>query len=70
MINEVLYMESRLLQQFCYKYKVTALKANRLFKDCGIWHYIEDCYETLHMSGDESILNDISRIILAKGVAL
>lgn len=70
MINEVLYMESRLLQQFCYKYKVTALKANRLFKDCGIWQYIEDCYETLHMSGDESILNDISRIISAKGVAL
>lgn len=70
MINEVLYMESRLLQQFCNKYKMTSIKANRLFKDCGIWQYIEECYDTLHMSGDESIINDISSIIMAKGVAL
>ena len=70
MINEVLYMESRLLQQFCSKYEVPSSKAYRLFKDCGIWKYIEDCYDTLHMSGDESIMNDISGIIAAKGVAL
>ena len=57
MINEVLYMESRLLQQVCSKYKVSSSKANRHIKDCGIWEYIEDCYDTLHMSGDESVMN-------------
>jgi len=68
MINEIIYMEVRLLQQFCMKYNISSVKANRIFKECDIWNYIEECYDTLHLSGDEYILNDIDQIISARGV--
>jgi len=70
MINEILYMQTRLFQQFCSRYHMSFLKANILFKDCSIWRYIEECYDTLHMNGDEYILNDIAQILVAKGIAL
>lgn len=70
MINETLYMEIRLLQQFCLKYNISSVQANRIFNDCNIWQYIEECYDMLHLSGDEYILNDINQIISAKGVIL
>lgn len=70
MMNEALYMEIRLLQQFCTKYNMSPLRANQLFKDCAIWSFIEDCYDTLHMNGDEYVLNDITQIVTAKGVHL
>ena len=70
MISEVLYMQIRLFQQFCERNKMSSVAANKLFKECAIWKYIEDCYDTLHMSGDEYILGDIQQIIAAKGVKL
>ena len=30
MINEVLYMEMRLLQQFCTEYNISSIEANKL----------------------------------------
>ena len=70
MVNEVLYMEMRLLQQFCTKCNISSIEANKLFKKYGVWNYIEECYSTLHLNGDEYILNDINQIMTAKGVAL
>lgn len=70
MINEVLYMEMRLLQQFCTEYNISSIEANKLFKKYRIWNYIEECYATLHLNGDEYILNDINQIMTAKGEAL
>lgn len=70
MLNEVLYMEMRLLQLFCQKFKCRAKDANIIFNRYGVWRYIEDCYDTLHMSGDEYILNDIDEILTAKGAVL
>ena len=68
MIDEILYMEIRLLDLFCQNYDISSVQANRLFNDYGIWTYIEECYDTLHMSGDEYILNCITEILTAKGV--
>lgn len=70
MINEILYMEMRLLQQFCVKHNIPSISANKLFKEHAIWNYIEDCYNTLHLNGDEYILNDIEQIMAARGVDL
>ncbi len=60
-------MEVRLLRHFSMKYNISFIEANKIFKDCNIWNYIEDCYDTLHISGDEYILNDIAKIVAAKG---
>ena len=70
MINEVLFMEVRLLRQFCEEHGLSMASANSLFDAHGIWHYIEECYDVLHMSGDEYILGDIDGILAAKGAVL
>ncbi len=36
MMNETLYMEIRLLQQFCTKHKMSPLRANQLFKGLSV----------------------------------
>lgn len=70
MINEVLFMEMRLIRQFCKRHKYKSKDANILFNKYGIWKYIEECYDTLHMSGDEYILNDMDKAIIAQGGVL
>ena len=60
----------RLLQQFCQKFQYSAKNANSLFLKYGIWKYIEDCYDSLNMNGDEYIMNDIQEILHARGAVL
>lgn len=48
MINEVLFMEMRLIQQFCKKHQCLSKDANALFNKYGIWKYIEECYDALY----------------------
>jgi len=43
---------------------------SQMFNDHNIWNYIEECYDTLHMNGDEYILNDIEEILISQDVAL
>lgn len=66
MINEVLYMEVRLIREFCKKHRVSMGVANKIFQENQIWSYVEDCYEALHTSGDEYILNDIEAMLPAE----
>jgi len=70
MIDEVLYMEARVFIEFLRKFKMKAKEANRIFESYGIWKYIEECYDLLHMSGDEYVLNDIVKILKYKGARI
>ena len=64
MLDEVLFMEARLFAEYLKKFNIKPKDANRIFESYGIWKYIEECYDVLHMNGDEYILNDIEFIIL------
>ena len=70
MINEVLYMEIRLVGAFSEKYKLTRAAVNEIFSKYKIWQYIESCYEVFHLNGDEYNLEDISEYLKGKGVVL
>ena len=70
MINEVLYMEIRLVGAFIEKYKLTRAAVNEIFSKYKIWQYIESCYEVFHLNGDEYNLDDISEYLKGKGVVL
>ena len=59
MINEILFMETRIFREFCTKHNITAETGNKIFTLHKIWNYIESCYDMLHTNGDEFILNDI-----------
>ena len=70
MINEVLYMEIRLVGAFSEKYKLTRAALNEIFSKYKIWQSIESCYEVFHLNGDEYNLDDISEYLKGKGVVL
>ena len=70
MINEVLFMEMRIFREFCRKNNVNAEKGNGIFNAHQIWHYIEACYDMLHMNGDDYIITDIENILKSRGVVL
>ncbi|MBQ9007757.1 MAG: DUF3791 domain-containing protein [Clostridia bacterium] len=67
MLNEVLFLEARIFAEFVRKFNIKPKEANRVFEKYGIWTYIEECYDTLHMNGDDYILNDVEHILQRKG---
>ena len=67
MINEILFMEIRLLGEFCQRYKTSRAAANDLFSKHKIWQYIESRYDAFHVNGDEYNLDDICNVLKAKG---
>lgn len=70
MIDEVLYMEARVFREFCNRMSIPAKKANEIFNNYKIWEYIESCYETLHLSGDECVIDDIEHILAKRGIKI
>ena len=69
MINEVLFMELRLLRLYLEKHQMTGHDANTLFVQNGIWDYIENCYDALHVSSDECALNDIESFLSNRAIS-
>ena len=67
LLDEVLYMEVRVFREFIRRFGLKAAEAYRLFEENDIWGYIESCYDVLHMSGDECVLEDIQKILNRKG---
>ena len=70
MMVEILFMEMRLLRQFCERFQFDRLKTNHLFNQYKIWDYIERCYDYFHTCGDDYILDDIIEVLQAKGAPL
>lgn len=70
MLNETLYMQTRLFRLFCNQNKIESKRANDLFLKYKIWDYIDKCYGLLHLSSDESALDDIDKILSRNGVVL
>ena len=70
MINEVLFMELRLLRMFREKHGFSGREANAIFVEHKIWDYIESCYDSLHVSSDECVLREIEAILKNEGVEL
>ena len=66
MINEVLFMELRLMRLYCEKHHLSGREVNNLFESHGIWDYIEKCYDALHVSSDECALKEIESFIFNK----
>ena len=70
MIDEILFMETRLLRQFGERFHIDHIKTNDLFNQYKIWDYLERCYDYFHTCGDEYILDDIFEVLQAKGAAI
>ena len=70
MLDEMLFFEIRIFKMFCDMANVSASEGNKLFDSYGIWKYIEDTYEMMHLNGDESALMEIFKVLQLKEIGL
>ena len=53
---------------FCERTGLDSRRGNELFKAGGVWDFISSCYDYLHLSGDESALDDVYARLKFAGV--
>ncbi len=66
-LDEILFFQLRIFRLFCDRVKVSSVEGNKIFERYGIWKYIEDTYDVMHLNGDENALSDVLEILKAKG---
>ena len=70
MIDEVLFAQVRLFRMFYERFGLDPSSANSLWNEFGVWEFVEGCYDSLHLSGDEAALVDIQAKLAFQGVSL
>lgn len=66
-VNEVLDMQIRVFRKFQMRHHLKPKDVLRIFEANDILGFISECYELLHVSGDECVINDIDSILQNKG---
>lgn len=51
------------------KWKISAKECTDIFKKYDILGFIEECYDTLHLSSYQAALDDVEEILASNGVA-
>lgn len=69
MLDEILFMQMRLFRMYREQTGLSAQACNMLFEQQGIWNFIANCYDYLHLEGDEAILADIKVKLASQGAA-
>lgn len=68
MIDEVLFMQTRLFRMFLERYSLDPVAGLRAFEAGGIWAFVGECYDSLHVGSDDAALEDAVRVLEARGV--
>ena len=66
-INEIIFMQIRIVRLFCVRYALKVKEVNRIFVENKIYEFIENGYDTYHCGGDELVFNDVRDILLRNG---
>lgn len=69
MVDEVLFMQIRLFRMYREQTGLSPHTCNELFKEQGIWDFIANCYDYLHLESDEAALADIEAKLSNQGAA-
>ena len=59
--DEVLDMQVRIFRKFGTRHHIAPKETLSIFEKFDILGFISECYELLHVSGDECVLDDIDR---------
>ena len=68
MINEITFMQIRIVRLFAQRFSLEVNEVNRIFNENKIYELIEDCYGVYHCGGDEIVYNDVLEIFRKNGV--
>jgi len=52
------------------KWKLSARECADIFKKYDILRFIEECYDTLHLSGYQTALEEVEEILASNGVTM
>ncbi len=52
------------------KWHISPSECANLFKKYGLFAYIEECYELLHLSSYESVVSDLEDILKSNGITI
>lgn len=51
------------IEKYKFAKKLTGKQVAELFSNYDVWNYLYSCYEALHTTGDNYIINDIDSYI-------
>ena len=69
-VNDVLDMQVRVFRKFQNRHHTSPKDTLHIFEEYDLLGFISECFELLHVSGDECVLDDIDRILSNRGVLL
>ena len=52
------------------RWNISSDECAMLFKKYGLFAYIEECYDILHLSGYESVVSDLEDILKTNGIII
>ena len=67
--DEILNMQVRIFRKFGARHHTAPKETLAIFEEFDILGFISECYELLHVSGDECVLDDIDEILHSQGVS-
>lgn len=65
--TEIIFMQVRLVRLASEKWNRSISEIAVLFKDAGVYKFIEDCYEIFHCEGDNAVFEDVAKLVSRKG---
>lgn len=66
-INEIIFMQMRIVRLFCERLSLKANEVNKLFIENDIYVLIEDGYDMYHCGSDEIVYNDVKDVLIQNG---
>ena len=49
MLDEIFFFQTRIFRMFCMEAKISPVEGDELFSKYGIWDYLKDAYDVLHL---------------------
>lgn len=66
-LNQLLYMQIRILRMFCNRHNMSINEASKMFEDNQVFSLIEYGWDGYHCGGDELVYEDMENILKRRG---
>lgn len=67
---QITFMQLRIIRIFAQKMNNSISQAATFLYENGALTFIRQCFDSLHLEGDEGVYEDVEKFLNAKGVAV
>ena len=68
--QQIIYMQARILRLASEEWNLPVKAVISIFSKYHILQYIRDCFDSFHVEGDQTILEEITSYVQSKGEQL